>query len=59
MLRVLGNWTEVLDRNGQVEIVYFEFMKAFDTVPFERLVNKLHSYGIHGAHPEVDQSLSG
>ena len=32
----------------QVDLLYLDFMKAFDTVPFRRLINKLGSYGIGG-----------
>ena len=48
MLKVLDRWTATLDRGGQVDILYLDFMKAFDTVPFRRLINKLGSYGIGG-----------
>ena len=48
MLKVLESWTDTLDRGGQVDIIYLDFMKAFDTVSFRRLINKLGSYGIGG-----------
>ena len=35
-----------VDQGKPVDIVYFEFQKAFDKVPYRRLVNKLEAYGI-------------
>ncbi|RUM41879.1 MAG: hypothetical protein DSY80_08180 [Desulfocapsa sp.] len=48
MLKVLEKWTEILDRGGEIDVIYLDFMKAFDTVPHRRLLSKLSSYGIHG-----------
>ena len=31
-----------------VDTIYFDFVKAFDNVPHERLLDKLKSYGING-----------
>jgi hypothetical protein len=43
---VLERWTEILDNGGSLDAIYFDFMKAFDTVPHKRLIGKLESYGI-------------
>jgi hypothetical protein len=43
---VLERWTEILDNGGALDAIYFDFMKAFDTVPHKRLIGKLESYGI-------------
>jgi hypothetical protein len=37
-----------LDNNQQVDMLIFDFSKAFDTVPHKRLLKKLESYGING-----------
>ena len=49
LLRVLDEWTSILDRGSAVDVIYFDFMKAFDKVPHERLIMKLRSYGVDGA----------
>ena len=38
MLTVLDIWTEILDQGGELDVIYCDFMKAFDTVPNKRLV---------------------
>jgi len=48
LLKVLDKWTEILDRGGAVDAVYLDFAKAFDSVPHERLMSKLASYGVQG-----------
>ncbi len=46
LLKVLDDWTEIPDNGGQVDVLYMDFMKAFDQVRHKRLINKLYSYGI-------------
>ena len=48
LLHVLNIWTEILDQGGDLEVVYCDFMKAFDKVPHHRLVHKIERYGIIG-----------
>ena len=45
----MEEWTEALDNNIEVDTVYFDFRKAFDSVPHRRLVKKLDGYGIKGS----------
>ena len=47
LLITLEKWTEILDQGGKIDTIYFDFMKAFDTVPHNRLLNKLPAYGIN------------
>ena len=49
LLKVLHDWTDILDRGGSINVLYFDFMKAFDKVPYQRLLIKLKSYDIDGA----------
>ena len=48
LLNVLDSWTETLENGGCIDVVYCDFMKAFDKVPHRRLIGKLQSYGIKG-----------
>ena len=42
----MERYTEILDNGGSLDAIYFDFMKAFDTVPHKRLIGKQESYGI-------------
>ena len=46
LLNVMDSWTKALDRGESIDVLYLDFMKAFDTVPHKRLIGKLKSYGI-------------
>ena len=48
LLTMLDTITDVVDSNGQVDVIYMDFMKAFDQVPHKRLLKKVESHGIHG-----------
>ena len=48
LLRVLDEWTEILDDRGSLDAIYMDYMKAFDKVPHRRLLTKLAQYGIRG-----------
>ena len=46
LLNVMDSWTKALDRGESIDVVYLDFMKAFNIVPHKRLIGKLKSYGI-------------
>ena len=48
LLVVIELWTEMLDSGDPVDAIYLDFRKAFDTLPHQRLLNKLKAYGIVG-----------
>ena len=48
LLRVMDEWTKIIDKGGKIDSVYMDFMKAFDKVPHRRLLHKMHRYKISG-----------
>ena len=48
LLVFMENIAKDLDEGLAVDVVYLDFQKAFDKVPHDRLVRKLHNIGIRG-----------
>ena len=48
LISTLDTWTRTLDVGHRLDAVFMDFMKAFDTVPHQRLLCKLRGYGIEG-----------
>ena len=48
LLQVMNYFTNLLDKGENIDIIYLDFRKAFDSVPHERLLIKLQYYGITG-----------
>jgi len=48
LLNVMDKWMTILDEGGNIDVIFCDIMKAFDTVPVGRLLAKVRSYGIGG-----------
>ena len=60
LLKVMDDWTRILDEGEELDVIYMDFMKAFDKVPHKRLLEKLKSYGIQGRLLKwIEQFLTG
>ena len=48
LLRVMDDFSKLIDNGKSFDTLYLDFRKAFDAVPHERLLIKLNAYGITG-----------
>ena len=48
LLEVLDDWTSNIENGTPTDVIYLDFRKAFDSVPHQRLLLKLRSYGVDG-----------
>ena len=48
LLDVVHNIGKALDRGKEMDIIYLDFSKAFDSVPHDKLIEKLQQFGITG-----------
>jgi len=46
LLSALNDWTSAMDQGFSTDVIYFDFSKTFDSVPHNRLLNKLKGYGV-------------
>ncbi|KAL5265305.1 hypothetical protein ACHWQZ_G006143 [Mnemiopsis leidyi] len=53
LLETFDNILDLLDEGVPVDLLYFDFSKAFDTVPHFRLLSKLEGFGIKGKVLEI------
>ena len=60
LLHVVTIWCEILDEGGTIDVIYCDFMKAFDKVPHRRLLFKIERYGItENVHGWIKSFLTG
>jgi len=55
LLTTLDSIAKAIDDKKQVDLLVLDFSKAFDTVPHQRLLGKLHHYGIRN-QPTTEDS---
>ena len=48
LLDVMNDFSNFINDGESFDVIYLDFQKAFDSVPHERLLVKLRSYGIDG-----------
>ena len=48
LLEVMEDFSVFIEQGNNIDIIYLDFKKAFDTVPHKRLLEKIKSYGISG-----------
>ena len=46
LLKILDEWTQQLEKGGQIDVVYTDLEKAFDRLPHKLLIQKLQKYKI-------------
>ena len=59
LLEVLNDFSKMVENGDCIDVIYLDFSKAFDTVPHQRLINKLKAYGIeHNILTWIESFLS-
>ena len=47
LIQVFNEINAIVDNRGQVDAVYLDFSKAFDSISHQLLVHKIRAFGIH------------
>ena len=48
LLETLDTWTRLLDEGFGIDVIYLDYRKAFDTVPHQRLLEKIRGLRLDG-----------
>ena len=57
LILTVDDLSSTLDKSGQTDTILLDFSKAFDKVPHQRLLIKLHYYGIRGQTLKLIESF--
>ena len=49
LVETINDFATTLNESGQIDAIFLDISKAFDTVPINRLCTKLNHYGIRGS----------
>ena len=49
LLRVIEDWTNVIDSGASIDVIYLDFQNAFDRICHGTLLSKVKSYDIKGS----------
>ena len=58
-MKVIDLLARGLENNSQIDLISLDFARAFDVVPFQRLLLKLNYYGIRKLLPWFEDFLTG
>ena len=58
MLEYLETLTKWHDEGRSFNVIYCDFAKAFDKVPWERLLAKMEGLGVGGKYPWLGQKVA-
>ena len=47
LLLIIEHWSKLIDQENSADTIYFDFKKAFDTVPHQHLIAKMKRYHFH------------
>ena len=59
LMEAIEDWSAAVEAGNPVDVAYLDFAKAFDSVPHQRLLGKLRSYGVGGQAARMDRGLPG